>query len=341
MVKVSIASLIYQSTKLADWVFSSIMKYTPMIRRGEADFFFVANDATQNVIDHLNRKGYPYVFQTNVPTSEEEMFKQGFAWPEYISRVYKGYNRALVSAKASNVVLINSDNFFSEDWLENLIKYYDPTKVVSSLLVEPTHPKYELFPGAVRGEFGMTVDAFKEEEFLSFTRKIKKTGARYGGAYMPCLLSRDIAIYSGLYPEGNLAGNSFSVIKETGDEAFFRILKEHGIDHITALDSVVYHLKEGEKGEYLEKNEHRAEFAPMSPSLYSMNHVFKVARAETKKYAIPLQPNTSHRMILAKLILLPNGIPSEKRIIRKRHSILYRYLAKIRFLKKIKKVIFR
>ena len=41
MLKVSIVSLIYQSARLADWVHESVHNFTPMIARGQAEFFFV------------------------------------------------------------------------------------------------------------------------------------------------------------------------------------------------------------------------------------------------------------------------------------------------------------
>lgn len=63
---------------------------------------------------------------------------------------------------------------------------------------------------------------------------------------MPCLLYRDVAVLAGLYPEGNIAGKSFSEVKRYGDEAFYDRLKRFGVEHITAKDSIVYHLKEGE-----------------------------------------------------------------------------------------------
>ena len=53
MLKVSIISLIYQSSALADWVHDSVHKFTPMIDRGEAEFFFVANDPTPGLLAHL------------------------------------------------------------------------------------------------------------------------------------------------------------------------------------------------------------------------------------------------------------------------------------------------
>lgn len=53
----------------------------------------------------------------------------------------------------------------------------------------------------------------------------------------------------GLYPEGNICSDRFEKIRQFGDVAFFEKLAVHGVEHFTAQDSVVYHLKEGEMDE--------------------------------------------------------------------------------------------
>jgi hypothetical protein len=37
------------------------MKYTPMVKSGKAEFFFVANDPTEAVISHLIEREYPFI----------------------------------------------------------------------------------------------------------------------------------------------------------------------------------------------------------------------------------------------------------------------------------------
>jgi len=247
MLKVSIISLIYQSSALADWVHDSVHKFTPMIDRGEAEFFFVANDPTPGLVAHLRRRGYPHSINVNRRYSDEELFAQGYGAPEYMSRVYRGYNEGMRAAGGDYVVLINSDNYFSPDWLENLLKYSDRSRVISSTLIEREHPVFSVFPGAVHGEFGDSPETFDEAAFLSFAATIRRTGLKAAGAYMPTLFHRDIAIQAGLYPCGNIAGARFDDVARYGDEAFFDVLKSLGLGHYTALDSIAYHLKEGER----------------------------------------------------------------------------------------------
>lgn len=248
-VEISIICLIYKSAPLAQALYESVRKYTPKLASGQAEFFFVANDPSENVMKFLKSHNIPYYVNVNEHLSDERLFGMGFGTPEYMRRVYQGYNFGILKAKGQKVVLVNSDNFFSQDWLENLLKYSDYKKVVCSTLVEPGQDQAGVFPFAVEMDFGRTLDNFREDEFQAFAEKLSKTGYTSGGAYMPCLLYKDIAVLAGLYPEGNLAGKTFGEISRYGDEYFYDKLREFGVEHITAKDSIVYHLKEGEKSE--------------------------------------------------------------------------------------------
>lgn len=247
--RISIICLIYKSIELADLVYESLYENTPKLKNGEAEFLFVANDPSKKLIEHLKEKKYPFVINCNEILSEEELFKQGYAFPEYIHRVYAGYNKGILISKGDIIVLINSDHVFSKDWLENLLKFIDYKTIVSSQLVEPKHSKYDVFPGAYHAEFGNNANNFNKEKFLEYVQKKKCTGVKNGGAYMPCALYKDLFFYVGLYPEGNIAGESFNNIFKTGDEACFENMKKIGVRHITSMDSIVYHMKEGELDE--------------------------------------------------------------------------------------------
>lgn len=247
MVKISIICLIYKSTQLADWVYESLLKHTPMLHSGEAEFFFVANDPSDSVVKHLMNKKYPFIINENKVCSNEELFEMGYGLPEYMNRVYRGYNQGILHAKGERIVLINSDNYFSSDWLENLLKYSTFKNIICSQLVEPGHEKFGFFPKAARADFGKTVDTFDEQAFEKYVLCHKKTGMEKGGAYMPCILYKELALYAGLYPEGNIAGDDFETIVRYGDEFFYDKLRKFGAEHYTALDSIVYHLKEGER----------------------------------------------------------------------------------------------
>lgn len=249
--EISIICLIYKSTKLLNAVYESALKYTPKLRNGEAEFLFVANNATDNVLKYLSDNNYNFISVKNLKYTEDELFKLGYGEPSYISGVYRGYNQGIIHAKGEKIVLINSDNFFSENWLENLLKYWTPNRIISSQLVERNHEKFGVFPGAIERYFGYDVDTYRDYEFNNFSKKIASNGIKPDGAYMPCLLSREKALLVGLYPTGNIALNSKQDILYYGDEYFYSKLKSIGVKHYTALDSIVYHLKEGEKEENL------------------------------------------------------------------------------------------
>ena len=246
MVRLSIAALIYKSTRFADWIYESLYEFTPHLRRNEAEFYFLANDPTDNLLMHLQKKGYKHYVNYNEVLTEEQLFNMGYGKPEYIHRVYRGWNQAITKASGEIVVLVNSDNYFSPDWLENLLKYLTPQTIVCSKLVEREHPKHLVFKRAYHGEFGSHPDNFNKQAFLDFCDMKRITGIEEGGAYMPCVFYKEAALRAGLYPEGNIAGKSFDDVVDYGDRVFFRKLGNIGIRHITALDSLVYHLKEGE-----------------------------------------------------------------------------------------------
>jgi GT2 family glycosyltransferase len=242
---ISIVSLIYKSPIYADSVYDSVMEFTPLVKEGKAEFFFVANDATEKVINHLDTKGYTYYINNNPRLTDDELFAKGIAYPEYIHRVYRGWNVAIEKAK-DIVVLVNSDNTFSPNWLEYLLKHSREDRVVCCRLVERRHPKHGVFPGADELDCGSNPGNYDKAKFLYHAERASIDALKKGGAYMPCLFYKKVIEKAGVYPEGNLAGSSFQHIIRHGDEDFFLRLKNSGVEHYTVLSSFDYHFKEGE-----------------------------------------------------------------------------------------------
>lgn len=248
---IGIVSLIYRSKAFADSTVASLYENTPQLQDGRASFHFVANDPTPELLDHLREKRYPHVVQRNEIRSRDELFAMGYGTPEYIHRVYRGWNRAIASVPTRTVVvLVNSDHEFSPGWLDGLLKHLTVQRIVTSKLVERDFMR---FPGSVAGDFGNHPSNFRKQEFLDFVRDLKArslTGTHPGGSYMPCAFYRQHAVAVGGYPEGNIAGADFDHVIEYGDQHFFRKLSEMiGVEHVTSLDSLVYHYKEGEQRE--------------------------------------------------------------------------------------------
>lgn len=246
MARITIVALIYRSPVWAESVYSSLIRHTPHLSDGRANFFFVANDPTPDLLHFLQQNEYPHYVNVNPRRTDAELFQAGIAKPEYIHRVYRGWNYAIRMADGEIVVTVSSDMFFSPCWLDALLKYSHPTRIVSSQLVERHHPKHGIIPGAIRGEFGDYPTNFDEIGFLGFASMVMQRRCDYGGTYGPCLFYKEMALRAGLYPEGNLAGSSFNEVRRYGDQEFIRRLAEIGVEHVTAKDSIVYHTKEGE-----------------------------------------------------------------------------------------------
>lgn len=248
---VSIIALIYRSPSFARSFFQHLRNVTPEIDEGSAEFFFVANNATPQVISTLKREDIPHYEFWHKIQSDAERFELGFARPEYIGRVYAAYNYGVAMSKAPYVVLLNSDMIMSDNWLGNLLSERDSRTVISPQLVERHHPRFGVFPGAIEKHFGRD---FKSMNLMAWSRfsheyVVAHEGAPLvnGGPYMPALFQRSWFTDFGGFPHGNIAGSSPNHVAEFGDEAFFRKLKEHGISHKTTPRSLCYHFKEGER----------------------------------------------------------------------------------------------
>jgi hypothetical protein len=255
MVKISIAALIYKSKVYADFVYNQVHKYTPMLKTGEAEFYFVANDASTEVLDHLTAMKYPHFIQTNENLTNDQLYTLGFGKPEYIHRVYKGWNRCITEASGDFVCLVNSDMGFSDNWLENLLKHASATTAVSSLLIERGHEILGHFPAYLNGtgsilyNCGKTPLTYDENKFINYVNEHRQTNSNKtsrGGVYMPILMPLKQVLEVNMYPEGNIAGNSFDDVIDYGDRVLMRKLNEIGVRHITSWDSFSYHFQQGE-----------------------------------------------------------------------------------------------
>jgi hypothetical protein len=222
--RISIAALIYRSTKFADSVWESAHEHTPELATGEAEFYFVANDATWTVKKHLSGgqhgdgRRFKHFVQDNRRYTEIELFNWGYAAPEYISRVYRGWNRAILES-AEICVLVNSDHVFSPGWLTPLVRALDenPRRLVCSQAIELPG-----FGGAWPVDFGRTLSTFRKQEFLDYAREHAQAGViRPGGVFMPVAFKRRLAIEAGLYPEGNLHAGRYDKVRKYGDAEFF------------------------------------------------------------------------------------------------------------------------
>ncbi len=256
-IKITIASLIYNSKVYADSIYDTLFKNTPELHTGEAEFFFIANDASEEVINHLIKQKYKFYINDNPSKSETELLEMGYAYPEYIHRVYKGWNKVFEYAEGDIVVLLNSDMIVSKKWLDNILKNLTADRIVTSRLVEsPSSVHHARWAGAIPYNLGDNPINFDEDKFKLLSKLYSLPEFIPGGAFMPCAVYKDVAISAGLYPEGNLSAGSWMDILRYGDEDFFyNRLSKKGVNHITAMDSIVYHFGEGESREVYKKTD--------------------------------------------------------------------------------------
>lgn len=252
---ISMAALIYASPAYAEHLWDVLQRTTPELADGRAEFFFVANDASPEVLQYLEDKAIPHYVQENPRLSEAELFERGIGTPEYIRRVYQGWNRAVREAKSDCLALLSSDHVLLEGWLQALYSKWNPGLALSPLTIEPGDFQ-DVFSarlgrgtGAVRGDHGSTLRQFDAEAFERHARTLEREEVTPGGAYQPVMFSRAAVMRAGLYPEGNLHDGTFHRIAEYGDRRLFRILAENGVRHMTYHGVVVYHLHEGEMRE--------------------------------------------------------------------------------------------
>ena len=252
MEKISVICLIYQSPQYAECVFDNLQKYTPELETGEAEFYFVANDPTYEVATFFERNSYPFYINNNPHLTEAELFNLGFAFPEYMSRVYRGYNYGIKVSRNPIVMLISSDNCFSPDWLQNLKKRLTIDNVVSPKMIQPSW-----FRNPINGSecdimpFGNGWESFNEKRFLERVKFISNDNNSVGNAFMPLMCYKKNIEIIGYYPEGNLHNGNYQTILRTGDTEFYLRLANIGVEHIQSDDSIIYHFNEGEK--YLKK----------------------------------------------------------------------------------------
>lgn len=251
---ITIVCLVYKSTEYADFTIENIYKHTPMLMTGEAEFIFIANNATDEVKRHLKEKKYNHIIRDYECPPEHTLAHWGFSAPSYIHEVYSAYNMGIEISK-DIVCLVATDMAYSPDWLENLLKRLKDNTVVTSKLVETTENNpYQVFyndrtgSGAYLGLFGGSISDFREEEFLKFVSEKKIDDTELGGGHQPLLMYKWQAELVGMYPEGNLRGfGEYNSVAQYGDDNLMTKLLDNGINFITSLDSIVYHIKEGEQ----------------------------------------------------------------------------------------------
>jgi len=248
---ISYVCLIYKSVEWLKFTYEQFTKYTDLKENDE--FFFVANDATQEVLDYLASSGIKYYIHNNTPEQREQ-------W--YINNVYRAWNKTITMAKGEYIVFLNSDFAYSKNWNINLFKNINDNKCISSRLIE--RGVLSTCPGAhgIERNFGNDPSDYDECAFCEYAETISEDKLEPKGLYMPLAIKRGKMIEVGMYPEGNILPNSdmynpvYATKKDVyedkkgcipGDQVLMNKLGNIGIKHFTQFDSIVYHFQEGEQ----------------------------------------------------------------------------------------------
>jgi hypothetical protein len=242
MKTLEIIALIYRSTQYLDFISKQLLSVKNNLYGFDISTRIVANNPTREVIEALKSCTHNYdIYLDPIPDDY------------YMNRVYRCWNYAGSSSKADIICFVNSDMAFSNNWLENLLKHHDGQNIVCSRLIESG--KMPSGRHGVSMNFGKHPKSFKPDEWNEFAAKIAKDELHSGGLYMPVLFNTSRFIESGMYPEGNIyvggIGAYTTPFLRSGDEYFFNDIlgKKYGMKHVTAFNSVVYHIQEGEKDE--------------------------------------------------------------------------------------------
>lgn len=221
--EITLVVLVYRSLRWLNWCMDGVDKSANQTRYR---WLVVACDPT----DEVRNSELVHIIYDNEDPGEF-----------YINRVYRAWNEGVLAAPTSHVVMLNSDMYASDYWLDQLVstKRKDRMTVPTSLLVESGRipsgmPEYVKNFGLNPTEFDAT--GFKNH--ANGLRQLNKTES--GRLFMPILVNRQEFHDIGGYPEGNPPGT-------TGDKDLIRRYGEAGYKHVTVMGSVVAHIQTGEQ----------------------------------------------------------------------------------------------
>lgn len=305
---VTLISLIYAGVDWLEFQYGELLKLQLELGPENVEILFVANDATDEVIEYLQANEIPHIAAPG-RTHENE-------W--YINSVYRAFNFGAISARGEYVLLTNSDMAYFPGFLNNLLSHRSSKRYLVGKLIESGRLKPAKI--AIKKNFGMNLATFNRANFYKFAARISGDTLTSGGLYMPLLINRQEFIDNGGYPEGNIKKDSLSKYLSSGnyeiaepdeallsgDFAFVERLKESGWEFLTLNSAIAYHFQEGEKSEHKGKMARRPlsgiNLMPLNPTYGdSIQTISEEARLSIVANPSPFISNTS-------VILLTNNI---------------------------------
>lgn len=151
---------------------------------------------------------------------------------------YGNWNRGAEVATTPWLVFATDDQYFAPHWDSNLLKYWEPKRLIAGRLIEPgIIPVYKT---NIQADFGVLPSEFKEKEFIAWCKARKATGYTPDGFFIPMLQHRDDYDALGHYPVAGKFGTSTAV---SNDYLYVQEALKKGYLFGTAQDSYSYHFQ--------------------------------------------------------------------------------------------------
>jgi len=151
---------------------------------------------------------------------------------------YGNWNRGAEVATTDWLVFATDDQYFAPHWDSNLLKYWQPKRLIAGRLIEPgIIPVYKT---NIQKDFGVLPSEFKESEFIAWCASRKATGYTPDGFFIPMLQKREDYDALGHYPVAGKFGTSTAV---SNDYLYVQAALKKGYKFGTAEDSYSYHFQ--------------------------------------------------------------------------------------------------
>lgn len=147
------------------------------------------------------------------------------------------YNKAAEIATKDYVIHMHNDIIVAPGFIENIEKHINPKRLVSFTTIEPPIFAGHDRPGKIIKDFGADISTLKLEELYSYCKDIQtryKDQLDLQGTIFGCI-SREVML--GIGGMDSLFSPMFCE-----DDDYLRRLRMHGIELVTALDSLTYHF---------------------------------------------------------------------------------------------------
>lgn len=151
---------------------------------------------------------------------------------------YGNWNIGAEHAKSEWLIFATDDQYFAPHWDSNLLKYYQPKRLISGRLIEPGI--IPVWRTNIQKDFGVLPSEFREKEFNEWCEARTDTGFVGDGFFIPMLQNRRDYDALGHYQTQGKFGTSTAV---SNDVLYVQDALKKGYEFGTAADSYSYHFQ--------------------------------------------------------------------------------------------------